>query len=150
VPERLDRARAFGADTIDLSTSSDPGEVIRDLTAGRGVDAVIDAVGMEAHGAPGAKLAQQMTGFLPDAVAQRLMKKAGVDRPTARSRSSSIRSERFVALASGITCDVCIGGGVADVERQDDWVAHIGVRDRSTEPGGSRRSPVERFTWPSR
>jgi threonine dehydrogenase-like Zn-dependent dehydrogenase len=83
VPERLDRSRAFGADTIDLSTSSDPGEVIRDLTAGRGVDAVIDAVGMEAHGAPGAKLAQQMTGFLPDAVAQRLMKKAGVDRLTA-------------------------------------------------------------------
>jgi threonine dehydrogenase-like Zn-dependent dehydrogenase len=50
------------------------------MTGGRGPDSVIDAVGMEAHGAPGAKLAQQMTGMLPDAVAERLMKKVGIDR----------------------------------------------------------------------
>jgi threonine dehydrogenase-like Zn-dependent dehydrogenase len=44
---------------------------------------VIDAVGMEAHGAPVAKFAQQMTSLLPDAVAAPFMKKAGVDRLTA-------------------------------------------------------------------
>jgi hypothetical protein len=37
-------------------------------------------VGMEAHGAPGAKLAQQITGLLPDAVARKMMEKAGLDR----------------------------------------------------------------------
>jgi len=41
---------------------------------------VIDAVGMEAHGAPGAKLAQQMTTLLPDPLAARLMQRLGVDR----------------------------------------------------------------------
>ena len=41
---------------------------------------MIDAVGMEAHGSPGAKLAQQVTGLLPDAVAETLMQKAGIDR----------------------------------------------------------------------
>ena len=39
------------------------------MTDGRGPDSVIDAVGMEAHGAPVGKLAQTMAGFLPDAVA---------------------------------------------------------------------------------
>ena len=35
---------------------------------------------MEAHGAPIAKLAHQATGLLPDAIAEKLMQKAGVDR----------------------------------------------------------------------
>jgi threonine dehydrogenase-like Zn-dependent dehydrogenase len=35
---------------------------------------------MEAHGAPGAKLAQQMTSLLPDAIAAPLMERMGVDR----------------------------------------------------------------------
>ena len=80
VPERLERAQSFGAEVIDLNDTDDPAGAIRDLTSGRGPDSVIDAVGMEAHGAPGGKLAQQAAGMLPDAVAQRLMKKAGVDR----------------------------------------------------------------------
>jgi threonine dehydrogenase-like Zn-dependent dehydrogenase len=83
VPERLERAAQWGATTIDASTTNDVGSAIRDLTHGRGADSVIDAVGMEAHGATVARLAQQMTGLLPDAVAQPLMKKAGVDRLTA-------------------------------------------------------------------
>ena len=37
------------------STSDDLGDVIRDLTDGRGTDSVIDAVGMEAHGSPVAR-----------------------------------------------------------------------------------------------
>ena len=50
------------------------------MTDGRGTDSVIDAVGMEAHGSPGAKIAQQISGLLPDAVAEKMMEKAGVDR----------------------------------------------------------------------
>jgi threonine dehydrogenase-like Zn-dependent dehydrogenase len=85
VPERLDRARANGVETFDLSAHKDKDlvDAIRDRTGGRGPDAVIDAVGMEAHGAPVGKLAQQMAGLMPDAVAAKLMEKAGVDRLSA-------------------------------------------------------------------
>lgn len=41
---------------------------------------MIDAVGMEAHGSPLARAAHQATGLLPNALAARLMQKAGVDR----------------------------------------------------------------------
>ncbi|MFL6143753.1 MAG: zinc-dependent alcohol dehydrogenase [Labedaea sp.] len=82
VPERLDRARDRGVQALDLRQHSggDMAEVIRELTGGRGPDAVIDAVGMEAHGAPAAKIAQGVTGLLPDPVAANLMRRAGVDR----------------------------------------------------------------------
>ena len=36
--------------------------------------------GMEAHGAPFGKLAQQMAGMLPRALAARMMERVGVDR----------------------------------------------------------------------
>jgi threonine dehydrogenase-like Zn-dependent dehydrogenase len=83
VPERLQRARGRGIEALDLNTEDDIVGHIRELTDGRGPDSVIDAVGMEAHGAPVAKLAQTMTGFLPDAVAAKLMERAGVDRLSA-------------------------------------------------------------------
>src|SRR4051794_25230493 len=62
VPERLDRARAHGVQAIDLQEHDDLGEIIRDQTGGRGPDAVIDAVGMEAHGAPIGRLAHRLAG----------------------------------------------------------------------------------------
>ncbi|MET7678611.1 zinc-dependent alcohol dehydrogenase [Streptomyces seoulensis] len=81
VPERLARAREHGIRVFDLGEYGDDlADAIRDVTDGRGADSVIDAVGMEAHGAPLAKAAQWATGLLPDALAQRLMEKAGVDR----------------------------------------------------------------------
>jgi threonine dehydrogenase-like Zn-dependent dehydrogenase len=81
VPERLARARLHGVETLDLREhENDLAKVIREMTEGRGPDAVIDAVGMEAHGSPGIKMAQQMTGVLPQSVAATLMQKAGVDR----------------------------------------------------------------------
>jgi threonine dehydrogenase-like Zn-dependent dehydrogenase len=81
VPERLERVRARGADALDLREHDDDlAEVIRSMTDGRGTDSVIDAVGMEAHGSPGAKVAQQAVGFLPDAVAEKVMERAGIDR----------------------------------------------------------------------
>jgi len=47
---RLRKAAAeVGAETIDYEKVDDVEEVLKDLTAGRGPDACIDAVGMEAH-----------------------------------------------------------------------------------------------------
>ncbi|MCU1501985.1 MAG: fdh1 [Ilumatobacteraceae bacterium] len=86
VPERLERARLHGADVIDLrdfdEDQAQVAEAIRDLI-GRGPDAVIDAVGMEAHGSLGAQIAQSVAGLLPDKVAEKLMQHSGVDRMAA-------------------------------------------------------------------
>src|SRR5436305_326611 len=76
VPERLARVRARDIEVLDVSELEDPGAAVRELTDGRGPDAVIDAVGMEAHGSPGAKLAHTLIGFLPDAIAEPMMDKA--------------------------------------------------------------------------
>src|SRR5205814_2196069 len=81
VPERLTRAAARGVETINLSEyDSDLAETNRGMTDGRGPDSVIEAVGMEAHGAPAANLAQLLTSQMPDALARPMMQKAGVDR----------------------------------------------------------------------
>jgi threonine dehydrogenase-like Zn-dependent dehydrogenase len=80
VPERIRRARENGIEVLDISEQDDIGEALRGLTDGRGPDSVIDAVGMEAHGAPIGKAAQQMVGLIPDAIASKLMERVGVDR----------------------------------------------------------------------
>ena len=82
VPERLARAKSRGITTLDASKLNDDevDEAIRELTKGRGADAVIDAVGTEAHGSPLAKFVQDSAGLLPDAAAQKLFMSAGVDR----------------------------------------------------------------------
>lgn len=80
VPERLGRLERRGIETIDLRDTSDLAGMIRDRTDGRGTDAVIDAVGMEAHGSGAAKAVQQFSSLLPDAVAGPLLSKAGIDR----------------------------------------------------------------------
>jgi threonine dehydrogenase-like Zn-dependent dehydrogenase len=83
VPDRVERGRALGIEVVDLARVDDPLGAIRDLTDGRGADAVIDAVGMEAEGAPFAKLAQAGAGVLPAAVAAPVMERAGIDRLSA-------------------------------------------------------------------
>jgi threonine dehydrogenase-like Zn-dependent dehydrogenase len=50
VPERLSMAARHGIETVDERGVDDPAELVRELTEGRGADAVVDAVGMEAHG----------------------------------------------------------------------------------------------------
>jgi threonine dehydrogenase-like Zn-dependent dehydrogenase len=80
VDVRLDRARGRGLETIDLRDVDDVADAVRSLTDGRGADSVIDAVGMEAHGDRFGKLAQDMAGMLPDAVAEKMVEKAGIDR----------------------------------------------------------------------
>lgn len=79
VPERLAMADRHGIETIDSGAVDDVVAVLRDRTDGRGPDAVIDAVGMEAHGAPVAKAAQAVAGMLPDALARPVFTHAGVD-----------------------------------------------------------------------
>jgi threonine dehydrogenase-like Zn-dependent dehydrogenase len=84
VPERLQRAAARGVRTLDLEGYGKRlGDAVRELTDGRGTDAVIDAVGMEAHGAPLGKAGQWVTGQLPDAAARKVMERAGFDRLSA-------------------------------------------------------------------
>jgi threonine dehydrogenase-like Zn-dependent dehydrogenase len=84
VPDRLARARADDVVALDLDElGKELAPVVRELTDGRGPDAVIDAVGMEAHGAPIAHAAHRLAMALPDALAQRLMTTAGVDRLSA-------------------------------------------------------------------
>jgi threonine dehydrogenase-like Zn-dependent dehydrogenase len=81
VDERLARARKRDVEVLDLRDHDDDlAEVIREMTNGRGTDSVIDAVGMEAHGSPVAKAAQDLTARMPDLVAEKLMEKAGIDR----------------------------------------------------------------------
>jgi threonine dehydrogenase-like Zn-dependent dehydrogenase len=109
VPERLERARARGVEVLDVSAIEDDlTDVIRDRTDGRGPDAVIDAVGMEAHGAPAGKLAQQMAGLLPDAIAAKIMQKGGVDRLIA------LHSAIDIVRRGGTISLIGVYGGMAD------------------------------------
>jgi threonine dehydrogenase-like Zn-dependent dehydrogenase len=58
VPERLQAGAARGAEVIDISDVEEPPEAIKEVTDGRGADAVIDAVGMESEGSLAARAAQ--------------------------------------------------------------------------------------------
>ena len=110
VPERLQRVAERGAEALDLTSLGDDavGDVVRDRTAGRGADAVIDAVGMEAHGSGGVKAVQKLVGLLPDRIAEPLMMKAGVDRLEALLTA-------FDAVRRGGTVSVVgVYGGAAD------------------------------------
>jgi threonine dehydrogenase-like Zn-dependent dehydrogenase len=80
VPERLELARRFGAETVEWTGDGDPALEILDLTDGRGADSVIDAVGTEAHGAPVQELMQTVASRSPSALASRVMEKVGSDR----------------------------------------------------------------------
>ncbi|MBV9198024.1 MAG: glutathione-dependent formaldehyde dehydrogenase [Solirubrobacterales bacterium] len=80
VDERLAMAARHGVHTVDLRQHGDIAEALRSFTDGRGPDSVIDAVGMEAHGAPIGKLAHQLAGLLPDPVAAKVIEKGGIDR----------------------------------------------------------------------
>jgi threonine dehydrogenase-like Zn-dependent dehydrogenase len=111
VPERLARVEAFGAQPLNLDDAESVGsvaEIVREVTDGRGADSVIDAVGMEAHGAPVAQAMQKFVGLLPDAVAEPMLKKAGVDRLAALYTA-------FEAVRRGGTVSISgVYGGVAD------------------------------------
>ncbi|MBF2072750.1 MAG: glutathione-dependent formaldehyde dehydrogenase [Synechococcales cyanobacterium C42_A2020_086] len=50
IPERLKMAQTYGGAELINYEEVDPGEALKEMTGGRGPDACIDAVGMEAHG----------------------------------------------------------------------------------------------------
>ncbi|MBO8192254.1 glutathione-dependent formaldehyde dehydrogenase [Streptomyces oryzae] len=102
VPERLERARAHGVHTLDLREHHDLGASVRELTQGRGTDAAIDAVGMEAHGAPFAKAAHQAVGLLPDALGAKMMQRAGVDRLAALHAAFDVVRRGGTVSVSGV------------------------------------------------
>jgi threonine dehydrogenase-like Zn-dependent dehydrogenase len=108
VPERLALATAHGITAIDTREHKDVSEAIRQLTHGRGADSVIDAVGMEAHGAPLSKLTQDFVNLLPQAVAAKLTEKAGVDRLSALYAAiDSVRRGGTISLSG-------VYGGMVD------------------------------------
>lgn len=108
VPERLEMARRHGVETVDAAEVEYVQAAILDLTQGRGADSVIDAVGMEAHGSPMAKMAQTMTGLLPGKLAAPLMSTAGVDRLSALYAA-------FDAVRRGGTVSISgVYGGMSD------------------------------------
>ncbi|MEV0952914.1 zinc-dependent alcohol dehydrogenase [Promicromonospora sp. NPDC050249] len=107
VPERLAMAARHGVRVLD-SERDDVLAAVRDLTEGRGPDAVIDAVGMEAHGSPVAETMQKAASFLPDAVGKPLMERAGTDRLAALYAAIDLVRRGGVISLSGVY------GGVRD------------------------------------
>jgi threonine dehydrogenase-like Zn-dependent dehydrogenase len=105
--ERRALAGRHGIDTLDPAAVPDTAAALIEMT-GRGPDAVIDAVGMEAAGNPVVAGVQRLTGLLPDALARPLMEKAGIDRLAALTTAiSAVRRGGTVSI-------VGVYGGAAD------------------------------------
>jgi threonine dehydrogenase-like Zn-dependent dehydrogenase len=103
VPERLERARAHGVEALDLNEhDGDLPAAVREMTGGRGPIAVIDAVGMEAHGSPIGKLAHRLSALLPDAVARQVIEKAGIDRLAALHMAIELVQRGGTVSLSGV------------------------------------------------
>jgi threonine dehydrogenase-like Zn-dependent dehydrogenase len=100
VPERRAMAERHGIETWDLT--DDTTAALRERTLGRGPDSVIDAVGMEAHGNPGAEFAQAAVGVLPDSLARRAMNVAGIDRLAAMHASIDLVRRGGTVSLSGV------------------------------------------------
>src|SRR4051794_35205340 len=134
IAERLARVAGYGAEPLNLEEAESVGgvaEVVREATGGRGADSVIDAVGMEAHGSPGAAGIQKFVGLLPDAVAEPMMKKAGVDRLAALYTA-------FEAVRRGGTRSISGGGGGA--ARPNPVFPAFGKPDPNPEGPADRRA----------
>ncbi|MFH9978757.1 zinc-dependent alcohol dehydrogenase [Streptomyces sp. NPDC017179] len=111
VPERLARARRRGVETYDLRGFDNEKELIaaiRDETQGRGPDAVIDAVGTEAHGSAAARLIQQAAAVLPHALSGPLAERFSVDRLAALHTAIELVRRGGTLSLSGVY------GGTAD------------------------------------
>ncbi|WP_430647983.1 alcohol dehydrogenase catalytic domain-containing protein [Agromyces sp. GXS1127] len=80
VEERRLMAERHGAEVHDLEGHDAAVDALRDATGDEGPDAVIDAVGLEAHGHPAVALAQNVIGSLPSFAAEPMLRVAGLDR----------------------------------------------------------------------
>lgn len=108
IPERLERAARYGIQTIDMRRTLHVPQALRDMTDGRGPDSVIDAVGMEAHGSPTAKMARKAVAMLPPAMGAKVMETAGIDQMAAlRIAIDAVRRGGTISLSG-------LYGGMAD------------------------------------
>jgi threonine dehydrogenase-like Zn-dependent dehydrogenase len=123
VPERLARARTHGVETIHLDEHDDVPAVVREMTDGRGPISVIDAVGMEAHGAPIGKLAHRLAGLLPDAAAQKVIETAGIDRLSALHMAIELVQRGGTVSLSGV-----YGGAISPMPLIQMFDKQINVR----------------------
>ncbi|MFD8154830.1 zinc-dependent alcohol dehydrogenase [Streptomyces sp. NPDC059720] len=111
VPERLSRMRARGVETFDLRSFDSDKELvaaIRDETDGRGPDAVIDAVGTEAHGSAVAKLVQNAAALMPRKLSGPMSERFSVDRLAALYTAIELVRRGGTISLSGVY------GGMAD------------------------------------
>ncbi|MET8946429.1 zinc-dependent alcohol dehydrogenase [Streptomyces sp. NPDC004542] len=111
VPERLARARRRGVQTFDLrgfDSEKELVEAIRDETEGRGPDAVIDAVGTEAHGSAAARLVQQAAAVMPRKLGGPLAERFSVD------RLAALYTAIDLVRRGGTLSLVGVYGGMAD------------------------------------
>ena len=100
VPERLEMARRHGVETIDSNDVDDVAEALLEMTAGRGPDGVVDAVGMEAHDSPVGKVAHTVVGALPDAIARPMTDAMAIDRMGAlRTAVKAVRRGGTVSVS---------------------------------------------------
>ena len=108
VPERIEMATRHGIEVLNLDDHDDIAQTIRAMTDDRGTDSVIDAVGLEAHGSPAGGFAQKLAGLMPDAVAEPMMERAGVDRLAALTQCiETVRRSGTISLSG-------VYGGTAD------------------------------------
>ncbi|KOT39751.1 molecular chaperone GroES [Streptomyces caelestis] len=111
VPERLNRAKQRGVETFDLRSFDDEKELvaaIRDQTDGRGPDAVIDAVGTEAHGSAAARMVQNASALLPRKLSGPMAERFSVDRLAALYTAIELVRRGGTISISGVY------GGMAD------------------------------------
>ncbi|MFD8224735.1 zinc-dependent alcohol dehydrogenase [Streptomyces massasporeus] len=111
VPERLRRAKARGVETFDLRSFDSEKELvaaIQDQTDGRGPDAVIDAVGTEAHGSAAARMVQNAAAILPRKIGAPIAERFSVDRLAALYTAIDLVRRGGTISLSGVY------GGTAD------------------------------------
>ncbi len=108
LPERRAMAARHGVTVFDFDENGI--EQIRDLTAGRGPDAVIDAVGMEAHGSPVSSFLQGTVSLLPDPLGRKVIETGGIDRMTAMHSAIDLVRRGGTVSLSGV-----YGGAVSPV-----------------------------------
>ncbi|MFC8371830.1 MULTISPECIES: zinc-dependent alcohol dehydrogenase [unclassified Streptomyces] len=111
VPERLNRAKERGVETFDLRSFDDEKELvtaIRDRTDGRGPDAVIDAVGTEAHGSAAARMVQNASALLPRKLSGPMAERFSVD------RLAALHTAIELVRRGGTISVIGVYGGMAD------------------------------------
>lgn len=108
VPERVEMARRWGVEAHTLDEAGDIPAFVMDATGGRGADATIDAVGMEAHGDALGSFGQVAAGMLPDALARPVAENAAVD------RLSALHDAMYAVRRGGTISIVGVYGGKLD------------------------------------